>query len=419
MCPSPEPGSPVATLPRPADRCPGILRLHPAADGHLLRVRLPGGIVGSDGLRAVAALAVRGTDVVEVTSRAGLQVRGLPEDSGTAATGLLRGAGLLPSLPHDRVRNILAAPLGGRDAGALLPTDALVHGVDAALCAAPRLAELPGRFLFFVDDGGGTTGLQRADVTLAAVPDGRLRLNLAGTPTTLSASAEDAPALAAAAAHAFLDLVAAGDAPAAWRIADLDEGARRVARALGGSLKSATGAPDRATARGPGIRPQTDGRAAVTALVPLGRLDAATLLRLAALVDALPGSGLRVGVDRTVSIVDVDADAADGLLAALAALGLIVEPGSGWERLSACAGLGACASARADVRAAASGRATARRGDHRRPEHWAACERGCGRPPGDAVVVTTVADGVRIERDGRTDELDGIPAALVALAAHA
>jgi sulfite reductase beta subunit-like hemoprotein len=418
MCPSPDAGSPAATPPRPADRCPGILRLHPAADGHLVRVRLPGGIVGPTGLRAVAALAVRGTDVVESTSRTGLQVRGLPVDGATAAADLLRQAGLLPSLAHDRVRNILAAPLGGRGAGALMRTDALVTGLDAAICADPRLADLPGRFLFRVEDGSGTAGPQRADVTLAATPDGRLRLWLAGEPTTLHASPADAPALATDAARAFLDLQAEA-ATQAWRITDLDDGPQRVARALGGSLVNTPAPPLRAASTGPGVHHQADGRAGVTAVVPLGRLDAATLLGLAARVDALPGTSLRIGVDRTVSVVDVPGDQTAGLVAALAALGLIAEPGSGWERLSACAGLGACARARADVRGAATRRAAARRGGGARPEHWAACERGCGRPAGDAVVVTAAADGVRVQRAGRVDDLDGIPAALAALAAGA
>ena len=39
------------------DRCPGVLRLIEAADGHLARVRLPGGFVTAGQLRVLARLA--------------------------------------------------------------------------------------------------------------------------------------------------------------------------------------------------------------------------------------------------------------------------------------------------------------------------------------------------------------------------
>ncbi|HTN25261.1 MAG TPA: hypothetical protein VL120_14820, partial [Solirubrobacteraceae bacterium] len=148
----------------------------------------------------------------------------------------------------------------------------------------------------------------------------------------------------------------------------------RIAHCLGGALLRCAPAHD--------VRPlalgaltQRDGLVAVTALAPLGRLDCATAARLAQLGE------LRLSSARTVTLLDVPAARAPRLLAELAALDLVVGEGSGWQGLTACAGLGACASAQFDVRAVAAARAL-ERGPGSPAEHWAACERGCGCPPG-------------------------------------
>jgi precorrin-3B synthase len=354
-----------------ADRCPGVLALHAAADGHLARIRLPGGRVSALALDTVAGLAADfGNGIVELTSRASLQVRGLAPGDAAAAAERLRGAGLLPSPAHDRVRNIVAGPLAGRGPASLAATDELVAELDRRLCADPLLAELPGRFLFGVDDGAALIAVERCDVALVAAGDGAFRLWLAGRATTLVADARGhAAALALASGRVFREL--RGDA---WRIADLRDGAARIAHCLGGALLRCAPAHD--------VRPlalgaltQRDGLVAVTALAPLGRLDCATAARLAQLGE------LRLSSARTVTLLDVPAARAPRLLAELAALDLVVGEGSGWQGLTACAGLGACASAQFDVRAVAAARAL-ERGPGSPAEHWAACERGCGCPPG-------------------------------------
>lgn len=389
------------------DRCPGALRLHEAADGALARVRLPGGRLPADGLDALAGLAARGNGLVELTSRAGVQLRGLRADDGAAVAAALRGAGLLPSAAHDRVRNVLAPPLGARHPGALADGDRIVTALDAGLCAEPRLAELPGRFLFAVDDGSGTLAPHRADVLLAAGPSGGLRLTLAGRPTTLAAGDEDAAAaLALRAARAFLALLqggAAADGPGGrtWRIADLPDGAAQVAAALGGSLTEEAGTLP-GTAPGVGRLPQRDGRVAVTVLAPLGRVDAAALVPLAALARESAGGDVRVGPDRTLTLVDVAAEAEGAVLTGLATLGFVTAAGSGWEGLSACAGAGACASARLDVRSAARTRAATRARQAAPPasEHWAACERGCGARTDAVLVRAQAGGGLTVARPG-------------------
>lgn len=400
------------------DRCPGVLRLHPAADGHLARIRLPGGRLGATGLRAVAALAARGNGVIELTSRASLQVRGLRLKDASWAADLLWDAGLLPSPAHDRVRNILASPLGGRHPAAVLRADGLVTELDRALCDDDELARLPGRFLFVVEDGSWTLRPQRADVTLVACAGAvRLRLDLAGRPTTLRAAPADSPALALDAARAFLDLLQA-DGGDGRRIDDLPDGAARVARALGGAL-SEEAAPVSTGRVVAGALEQADGRYAVTALAPLGRLDRTTLIALGAMLGD-EGGTLRLSPERTLTFVDVPAARARRTTADLEALGLVATPDSCWDGISVCAGLGACVNARVDVRAAATRRASARR-QRVGPaiaEHWTACERGCGRPASVPVAVTATATAIRVERSGTTAGVATVDDALALLAAE-
>jgi precorrin-3B synthase len=137
---------------RIVDACPGALRLHAAADGPLARVRLPGGLVTGAQLRTLREVAETwGDGHLELTSRANVQLRALTEAPPGALADRLAGAGLLPSDTHELVRNIIAAITP-----AVRP---LIRELDRALCADPRLAELPGRFLFAI--GGSAV----ADIT--------------------------------------------------------------------------------------------------------------------------------------------------------------------------------------------------------------------------------------------------------------
>ena len=315
-----------------ADRCPGVLRLHEAADGRLARVRVPGGRIAPDALEAIADVAERGNGIIEITSRAGIQIRGLAAGDGGACADRLAAAGLLPSPDHERARNILASPVAGRHPGSTEDVDGVVRELDAALCADPDLATLSGRFLFAVLDGSRTLDARRADVIVRSSDD---------IPRALAA------ARAACAGQASADACRTGPS----------------------ELRS-------------GVLTQRDGRSAITATVPLARLSPGATRSLAALARE-HATDVRIAPERTVTFVDVDSSRAPEVLAALSELGLITEP-SGWTGLTACAGLGACTKAEADVRALAAARAAVRHANDP-PEHWAACARGCGRPPGVAL----------------------------------
>ena len=383
------------------DRCPGVLRLHAAADGHLLRVRLPGGHLSAAASEAIADLARLGNGLVELTSRASVQVRGLRPGDASAAAERLTAGGLLPSPVHDRVRNVLASPLGGRVDGALLDTDPLVTAIDAAICQDPTLAALPGRFLFALEDGSGILGGGQGDVTLAAeahrASGVRLRLHLAGRPTTRTAAPDQAADLALESARAFLEVLGITSERsdrALWRVRDL--AAEDLDRLLGRLDTGFTAGSSLGNGRPPalGAVRQPDGRHAVTALAPLGRLYADTADGLAAIA-ASSGGRIRVSPWRTITMVDVRGTQLTGVSDAIRELGLVLDGASGWRNLSACAGLGACANAQIDVRAAATLRASVRgAAGSSAVEHWSACERRCGRPAVVAHAVTATSTGI-------------------------
>src|SRR5215212_8747689 len=201
---------------RDQDACPGALQLHQAADGALARVRLPGGMISPSQLQALAHAANRfGSPAMELTSRGSIQIRAITDTA--AVAGVVAAAGLLPSPTHERVRNIVASPLSGR-LGGLTDARGLVADLDEAIQAEPRLAELPGRFLFGLDDGRADVSGLAADAGVHVIDSSTSALLLAGRDTGVRLELPDAvPTLVAVAAR-FTQIRGK-----AWRVAELDD----------------------------------------------------------------------------------------------------------------------------------------------------------------------------------------------------
>lgn len=205
-----------------ADRCPGIVHPWLAEDGGLVRIRVPGGQVRRTALSALVEVAEQyGDGRVRTTGRANLQVRAMPvEGDRLAAPALaaLERTGLLPSRAHDRVRNVLVSPLTGI-AGGRADLRPLVRDLDALLLGDAALAELPGRFLFTLDDGRGDLADRHKDLGLVALGADRVQLRVGEEHAALVALDDAAPALVDL-ARDFLS--ARGTGPgAAWHVAEL------------------------------------------------------------------------------------------------------------------------------------------------------------------------------------------------------
>ncbi|MFD3406296.1 precorrin-3B synthase [Kribbella sp. NPDC058693] len=352
------------------DRCPGVLAVHQAADGGLARVRLPGGVVSAEQLEVLrVAAAELGDRRLELTSRANVQIRGLDARGPRELSDRLFGVGLLPSMAHERVRNILASPLSGLDAVSRYDVLPVATALDRGLCARPGLAELPGRFLFALDDGRGDLADVRADVAVRAVDERSAVLSLGRLGVRVSWG--EVPELMLAAAEAFL---AVRDQE--WRIAEVPGGEERILERLG---LQADEPLDTSTTR---VTAGVHGSALVVT-VPLGSLTQDQAAVLAAAV-----GGVRVTPWRSVVV--------PGGASGLEGVGLVSTPGSVWEGVTACAGRPGCSKALGDVRADAARLMPAFERDGRRV-HWAGCERRCGKPAGEFVDVVAVGDGYLVD----------------------
>lgn len=430
------------------DRCPGALRMHEAADGRLARIRVPGGLLTADQVRALVNVAVvLGDGRLHVTARGNVEVRAVSDRD--LFTSQLDNAGLLPAASHERVRNIVASPMAGLDefgspvvlGAGFVPA---VRALDAALLAEPALADLSGRFLFGLDDGRGDVLSLEPDLAVVlldpasgehATPGPLVRLvvgteaqaPLAHGPVLALA---DAPRALITAALAFLAHVREVAPDSVWRFEDLADPAAAV-RAVRAAVEAdvpthPTTGPTRLPL--PGRRPANapaaqggptpgvhvaNGSATLVAALPLGSAPASAW-RLAAEVARAADGLVRTTPWRSLVIGGQPTQTADAAAGVLTEAGFVLDPLDPWTSLGACTGLPGCLKSRADVREAASRVRTdllERSRDARGldlPVYLSGCERRCGHPR------TTHVDAVAIDattyRVGRADHRDA-PAA--------
>lgn len=349
----------------PADRCPGLLRPFLADDGALVRLRLPGGRVATSVLHEVASLAGRfGAPVVQLTSRGSLQLRALPTPLPAEFVEAVEATGLLPSASHERVRNVLAAPLARH-------LDPLVAHLDEALGAQPALARLSGRFLFAFSDASGSVLGERFDVAYQQLTPRSGRLYAGGLGRDV-APRDAVPAMLDIALR-FVEAAPAG----AWNVQDLPQGSP----VLDGLRQVAAGGfvPDSATP----LRPGVVGPDAVVG-VPFGML---TVQHAQALADA--AETVVVTPWRSVVVRDGADRVAD-----LVAAGLVAGPDGPWARLSACVGAPSCRRttvATLDLARSAAEAVSSSRLPVDRDVHVVGCERLCGTRASATVVVAPLS----------------------------
>jgi precorrin-3B synthase len=339
------------------------MRIVPARDGGLCRVRLALGEVSAAQARVIAnASAEFGSGVIEVTHRANLQLRGVSEASQQGLIDCLLAAALGPSTPGaDDLRNLMLSPLAGIDTQAIFDVETLARTLLERIQSDVRLHALSPKFSMLLDGGERLAMLDHPhDLWLAALSPQRIAFGLAGcppsnehdTPALAAVTPDQVPALVSALLHTFLDLAG----PEHMRMRDLL--ATRSADAFMSALQDRLDFalmhdPDlhawrreRTDAR---LRFGTHGQHATTTYIGaqprLGRLDADTLRALAQLAPRL-----RMTPWQGVMLLDVPSRLAASVQERVAALGLATRPDEPFARLIACAGSQGCAKGLADIK---------------------------------------------------------------------
>lgn len=376
-----------------------------AADGGLARVRVPGGRLDAAGALALADAAERyGSGVLETTSRANVQLRGIALPQAQALAADLVAAGLaLPDGAADERRNVMASPTAGVDPAELCDTGPLVTRAAAALAGLGPDDGVSHKFGVLVDAGG--------------------RVNLRGRRQPLCLAVVEADGEHRLAVHLGAAVPVAPDAQAGVRLAELDQledvvaaaarlGHRGTPGALDALLEAVPagrlgwGAPAATTGPPLGRHPQRAPHLVSIGAAPfLGRLTAAALRRCAALAAEHGPGQLRLTPWRGVLLPDIPAARATDVVNSLADAGFVTDPADPAATIAACAGSTGCSSGLADTQGDAHRlrELLKARPPERRPRsvHLSGCPKGCAATS-PAAQVTLVAGPEPGTYGGRT-----------------
>ncbi|MDH6261974.1 precorrin-3B synthase [Bradyrhizobium sp. BR13661] len=349
--------------------CPGALRPMQSGDGLVVRVRPFGGRLDADQTAGLAHLAERhGNGLIDVTSRANLQIRGVSETSHRPLLDGLAQLNLLdPDTGTESRRNILVTPFW-RDGD---ETQALAAELEEAL--ADSMLELPTKFGFAVDDGKSRVlAGNSADVRIERDAAGGLVVRADGA--RLGRNVARGEAVNTALAFASWFAASGGRARMATHLA----AGAKLPEALHGEAEPAT---IMAAAR-PGLYPQ-----GALVGIAFGQMPHTTLNQLSGC-----GHALRMTPWRMVL--------SEGKRTMPSASGLITEAYDPALRVIACSGAPRCREAHADTRGLAAALAPNIGGAERL--HVSGCAKGCAHSGAAAITLVATPAGFDLVRGGST-----------------
>jgi precorrin-3B synthase len=353
--------------------CPGALRPMLSGDGLVVRIRPHGGRLEAWQAAGIADLAGRyGNGLIDVTSRANLQIRGV-DDRGHPP--LLDGLAQLGLLDEDAEtesgRNILVTPFWNPGDDTCSLADELERAIaDSAL-------DLPTKFGFAIDDGE-----QR--VLAGAAADVRVERDRAGglvvraDGARLGCSVTRAEAVTAVLAFTEWFLASGGARAGRGRMAAHIGAGVNLPEALRGDAEPAP----MAAAPCPGLY-----RQGAMVGVAFGQLSHGTFRRLAACAPALRMTPWRMML-------------AEGLREMPRSADVITEADDPALRVIACNGAPRCREAHADTRALAATLVPQIAPGTRL--HVSGCAKGCAHSGPAAITLVATREGFDVIRGGST-----------------
>ena len=374
----------------------------------MMRIRVDGGVMDSDQLRAIAWASERfGHDVADVTDRQNIQLHWIRIEDVPAIWERIEATGLsTQEACGDTPRVILGCPLAGVAADEVLDATPAIRGVAARFIGDPAFSNLPRKYKTSISGcAARCTNPEINDVSFAGVigPDGEAGYDLL-VGGGLSTNPMFAQRLGA--------FVPPERVPEAWagvtglfreygyrrsrnhsrfKFLVKDWGAEKVREVLerefldGPLPDGPPAAPASMSARDHvGVFPQRDGRMFVGFAPRAGRIAGHQLRLVADLADAYGSGSVRATAQQKLVIVDVDPERAEPLVKQLDDLDLRTRPDAFRKGVMACTGIEFCKLAIGETKQRAQWLSTELA--HRLPEfdediriHVNGCPNSCAR----------------------------------------
>jgi len=387
----------------------GIFYRRPTPGKFMMRIRMPNGFARSEQLRAIAELSRRlGNQVVDITTRQQIELRGFTLDSAPEIWEKLRGVDL-HSLQTgiDNVRNINGCPLAGLNQHELLDASPLVQDLDRMIVGDhgnPEFTNLPRKFNITVTGClDNCTHAESQDIALVpAKKAGRIGFNVlvggkmgsggftVASPLNVFVEVFQAAAVVVELTKIYRDY-GPREARSRCRFAFLIEewGLSRLRAELIehlGHELAFQGRDMRSSAHADHLgvtRQKQEGFRSVGLCIPTGRVNPEQLDELARLSEIYGNGEIRLTTAQNTIIPNVPADYVGGLLAEPLLREFSPRPSPFLRGMVACVGTDYCNLAQIETKSRAIELSEAldkKLGETGNPLtiHWSGCPAGCG-----------------------------------------